>query len=177
MGVIVVQSRRLRWLFAVAAFAMASAPAFGADWRRQTITPDGFSIEFSGEVQVVPTPLKPETQEAIVRSTIYAQSSDAYAFLVGATLIKGDFNFSAGVDGTFARYKCTQFDADVAGTLDDGTVTRVIHSRHCADGLQIAASFFLRGHWWYQVLTVIGPNADPADAEHFLNSFRMLPNG
>ena len=169
-------SRTLRWTFVVAAFALASAPASGADWRRQTISPDGFSIEFSGDMKVIPTPLRSDTQDAVVRSTIYMQGNDSYAFIVGATLIKAGFDFPAGVDGTIARYKCTQIDSDLPGTLGDGTLTRVIHSHHCAEGLQIGGSFFYRGQWFYQVLTVIGPDVDPADAEHFLKSFRLLPN-
>ena len=133
-------------------------------------------MEFSGEVKEIQTPLKPDAEDAVVRSTIYMQGNDTYAYIVGATLLKSGFDFPAGVDGTIARYKCTQFDGDVTATRNDGTLTRAIHSRHCADGLQIGASFFYRGQWFYQVLTVIGPGVDPADAEHFLNSFRLLPN-
>ena len=170
------ESRNLRWISVVAALALAFAPASAADWRRQTVSQDGFSVEFSGDVKEIQTPLKPDTQDAVIRSTIYMQGNDTYAFIVGATLLKAGFDFPAGVDGTIARYKCTQLDSDVPGTLGDGTLTRVVHSHHCADGLQIGGSFFLRGQWFYQVLTIIGADVDPGDAEHFLNSFRLLPN-
>ena len=168
-------SRSLRWLFVAAALTLASAPAFGAEWHRQTVTPDGFSIEFSGDVAVKPTQLDADVQDAIVRSTIYAQSSDSYVFIVAATLVKGPFNFTAGVDGTMRSYACTQADSDVPGTQDDGTQTRTIRAHHCSNDWRVACNFFMRGPWFYQVITGIGPDADPRDAEHFLNSFQMLP--
>lgn len=167
------RTRSLFWL--TIALALGAAAAQAAGWHLQTLKTDGFSIEFSGDMQVQPTPLKNETQSAVVRSTIYMQDGGSYAFLVGATLLKGGFSFPAGVSGTLESYKCATTDRDESGSMRDGTQTRVVHLHGCANGLKVGASFFMRGQWFYQVVYLIPESSSAADGEHFLASFRLLP--
>jgi hypothetical protein len=170
------RARTLRWMSVLAAFALASSPAAAAEWRRLTVTPDRFSIEFSDAVTVQSTVLDAKAQDGVVRSTIYMETNTVSVFAAAATLLKGNANFQGGVDSTMSTYKCEAVDSDVPGTLADGTLTRLIHAHQCAGGVRVFGSFFLHGQWFYQVITMIAADADSSDAEHFLQSFQLLPD-
>ena len=159
-----------------AILAAMSAPAGAAEWRLVTVKPDGFSIDFSGDIAIEATVLDEKTLQALVRSTMYMQDGGNTAYVAAATLSKGVLNFQSGVDQTMATYKCGHTDSDDSKTLADGTINRVIYANHCLDGnATVAGSFFVRGQWFYQVIYLIPDGADTADAEHFLHSFKLLP--
>ena len=170
-----IRLKSLAWLGIAAALTFVSLQASAAEWRRQTISQDGFSVEFSGPMATAPVKLAAETQAAVVRSTMYSQSSSDYAFTVGATLLRGSFNFPAGVSGTVGTFKCARTDADTSATLPDGTLTRTVHASQCDGDVQIICRFFQRGQWFYQLIATTRSGTDQADSEHFVTSFRLLP--
>jgi hypothetical protein len=104
------------------------------------------------------------------------ESGDTYVYLVGASLLKdaSAFNFDAGVKGTIDTYKCAKIESDTSAKQGDGQ-SREIHGSNCGGDIKVGARFVQRGRWFYQVVYLIAPAADAADAAHFLASFKLVP--
>jgi len=161
----------------VASIAISLAPANAATWQTQTYETDGFTVDFSGKVRVKPIEVDAEAKKNLVRSTSYMQDGgDSYVYIVGASLLREGavFDFDAGVKGTMDTYKCAQIDTDKAA--NPGAVrSREIRAAKCIDGkVRIGAKFFHQGPWFYQVVYMIAPGANAADAAHFFASFKIV---
>src|SRR5947208_762585 len=79
--------------------------AHAQTWTKHRYVADGFEVEFSGDVMVVPTQLSDETLKKIVRSTDYQQDAGDYVYIVGASLLLVDVNFENGIKQSFASLK------------------------------------------------------------------------
>ena len=167
-----------RHIFASLVFAaLSTAAAQTATWQTHRYETDGFTIEFSGDVLTKPIDVNTDTLSKMVRTTSYIQDGgNTYAYIVGASLFKDDasFDFEAGVKGTMDTYKCAVTDSDTSPT-DIGDRAREIHASNCNGGtIRVGARFFLVGKWFYQLAYLIAPEANAADAEHFLQSFKLI---
>lgn len=151
--------------------------AEAADWRKYEYANEGFSIEFSGNVAVKQTDLSADTLSKMVSSTSYVQDGGAtLAYVMAASRFKDEveFNFDAGVKGTMDTYTCKVTESDTASTKG-GKNTREVHASKCVDGtVRVGARFFMVGKWFYQVVYLIGPTESLADAEHYLQSFKLI---
>lgn len=167
----------MRTLALIASLAAALAPAHAATWQTHNYQTDGFAVDFSGTVMVKPNDLDADTMSRMTRSTSYIQDGgDVYVYVVGASLLKETvvFDFDAGVKGTIDTYKCAQIESDTSAK--DGAVqSREIHGAKCGGDLRVGARFVKQGRWFYQVVYMIAPGANAADAAHFLASFRLVP--
>lgn len=164
-------------LAAVAFLALGVTGAAAATWQVHRFDADRFSVEFSGPVTVMQTPLKDEVRAKVVHSTIYEQDGGSFAFLVGATEYNIDYNFDGAINGTIAPYKCVSETATPL-SAPNASLAREVRATNCAaiDGATTVVDFYRVGNWLYQVLYSIPAGADPSDAEHFRQSFVIYAN-
>ncbi len=163
-------------LFAIAGLALAlTASPAAAGWQEHSYTIDKFAVDFSGDITVRPTNLDADTTARIDHSTTYIQDGGSFAYVVGATLTKGSFDFKSGSDGAMSVYKCATTGSDTFQPTADGE-ERLVHASTCESGLKAAGRFIMKDKWFYQVMYLIPGTMDSADAEHFLASFRLLPD-
>lgn len=167
------------------AFALAAAivlvsqiaPARAADWKKHEYKNEGFSIEFSGNIVVKQTDVSIDTLSKLESTTSYVQDGGAtLAYVMAATHFKDstDFAFDAGVKGTMDTYSCKLTETDKASN-DNGKSVREIHASKCVDGsVRVGARFVMVGKWFYQVVYLIGPSESVSDADHFLQSFKLI---
>lgn len=170
--------RRRRYLMAAAVLALPSFAAFdasGQGWRRVEYPADGFSVEFSGEVQVSPTTVDEDSKDKIQRSTDYLQDNDRSAFIVAATLVRYSVDFGSGVEASYGTLKCkiTLSDKEIDFAPGAG---RAISGHDCGEdgSLSVEARYFTTGKWFYQVLAIFSKGDDDADALRFVESFSLL---
>jgi hypothetical protein len=159
------------------AVVAALATAHAGTWQTHRYQTDGFAIDFSGTVLVKPTDLDADTMSSMTRSTSYMQDGgDVYVYIVGASLLKETvaFDFDAGVKGTIDTYKCAQIESDISAK-DGAGQSREIHGAKCGGDIRVGARFVKQGRWFYQVVYMITPRANAADAAHFLSSFKLVP--
>jgi len=167
----------MRTLALIASIVAALATAHAATWQTHSYETDGFAVDFSGTVSVKPIDLDADTMNSLTRSTSYMQDGgNIYVYLVGASLLKdaGAFNFDAGVKGTIDTYKCAKIESDTSAKQTDGQ-SRDIQGSNCGGDIKVGARFIQRGRWFYQVVYLIAPAANAADAAHFLASFKLIP--
>jgi len=167
----------MRTLAIIATLVAALATAHAASWQTHNYETDGFAVDFSGTVTAKPIDLDAGTLKSLTRSTSYMQDGgNVYVYLVGASLLKdaSAFNFEAGVKGTIDTYKCAKIESDTSAKQDEGQ-SREIHGSNCGGDIKVGARFLQRGRWFYQVVYLIAPTANAADAAHFLASFKLVP--
>ena len=168
-----------QWLhMAIAATALLAFTGFdaaGQGWRRVDYPEDGFSIEFSGEVQVSATGVDEESKDRILRSTDYLQDNDRSAFIVAATLVRYTVDFDNGVQASYGTLKCKTTLNDTPLDFAPGPARSVSGSNCGEDGsLSVEARYYSTGKWFYQVLAIFTKGEDDADALRFVNSFALL---
>ena len=93
-------------------------------------------------------------------------------FWWGATLLKGELNFKAGVEGTMNTYKCASTPVDTS-RMEGNVEIREMQGKRCDGDSDINGKFYRHGQWFYQIVTLIPSGNDSADADHFVNSFRL----
>ena len=144
-------------------------------WKKHVYKTDGFEVEFSGDTRVAPIEVNAETRSNIVRGTSYAQDGGEYAYLVGASLIRGEFSFEAGSSGTFASYKCKVTILDSALAFGMGHARR-IQGANCLDGTYAAYTrYFTTGKWFYQIVALYKQDSGLDEAaRHFVTSFKVI---
>ena len=149
--------------------------AHAQTWTKHRYVADGFEVEFSGDVMVVPTQLSDETLKKIVRSTDYQQDAGDYVYIVGASLLLVDVNFENGIKQSFASLKCNATTRDAALALDDGRA-RELHGTDCHDGtFRVEARYFTTGKWFYQVIALFKRDSGfDQGARRFVESFKMI---
>lgn len=170
--------RHMRLL--VAALVWLLAGQFGANaqtWKKHRYVTDGFEVEFSGDVKVVPTQLNADTLKKIVRSTDYQQDAGNYVYIVGASLLLVDVNFDNGVKQSFDSLKCKSRTRDALLAFKDGRA-REVHGTDCHDGnFRVEARYFTRGKWFYQVISLFKKDSGfDKGARRFVQSFKAIAN-
>ena len=167
-------AQRTGLLGAFFAALLAAAPNAGAEtWRNYTSAPDGFAVEVSGEVKVSPQALDAATQERVVRSTQYLQDGGGYAYMVIASLTRIPPNFEAGVDGSFNAMRCKQALPRQAVPLAEGRAVEIMGTDCFGGQLQVIARYFVKGNWFYQVLSAV-PAGGEENAARFVRSFKVI---
>ena len=162
----------------LAALAWLLAGQIGADaqsWKKHRYATDGFEVEFSGDVKVVPTSINAETQTKIVRSTDYQQDSGDYVYIVGASLLLVDVNFENGIKQSYASLKCKTTTRDTALALKGGSA-REVRGTDCHDGnFRVEARYFTTGKWFYQVIALFKKDSGfDQGARRFVESFKVI---
>lgn len=157
--------------------ALTSLTALSQNWRRMDYSADGFSVEFSGEVKVSPTPVGDESKERIVRSTDYLQDDGDSAYIVGATLARYSVEFNKGVEASYGALKCKSTLNDTPLNFARG-LARDISGTDCGDdgSLRVEARYYAVDKWFYQVLAIFSRGGDQQAARRFVNSFTLLDN-
>lgn len=147
-------------------------PSQGPQWSVHAHPEDGFQAEFSGDVQISPQKLDPQTMERVTRSTEYIQDNGSSAYFVVAVLTKnGPTLKNAG--SSIARMGCKTIlrDSEVPFPSGEG---RLIEATDCNNNLRAEARYFATGLWFYQVLALVPKNGgDMASAQHFVESFKV----
>lgn len=169
--------RTCRLLFSALVLLLASEAVTYAEtvtWRKQTYATDGFEVEFSGAVKVTPTKLNAETAKKIVRSTDYLQDGGSRAYIVSASIVKGELNFDEGVKGNRDSLKCKKTTSDTPLNLAGGR-GREVRGEGCVDGTIVAEGrYFVKGKAFYQVVFLITDASDLESGRHFLRSFKII---
>jgi hypothetical protein len=163
----------------LSAFVLLLASAIDADaatWKKYSNTVDGFEVEFSGAVKVTPTEIDAETAKKLVRSTNYLQDEGSYAYIVGATLLKGEVNFDAGVKASMGKFECKTMTSDTPLNFTGGRA-REVRGTDCVNGTRAECRYFTKGKWFYQVISLFKQDGgDVAAARYFLQSFKVIAN-
>jgi hypothetical protein len=168
--------RRLYLLLAASILLLAGQGAAHAQiWKKYTYTTDGFEVEFSGNVKIVPTQATADVQKKIVRSTDYQQDSGSYVYIVGASLLLADVNFENGSKQSFAALKCKTTTRDTALALAGGR-GREVQGTDCHDGNhRVEARYFTKGKWFYQVIALFKKDGGyDQGARRFVTSFKVI---
>jgi hypothetical protein len=153
--------------------AGAVGPA-AAEWKKQRYVADGFEVEFSGQISVKETDLKPEVQEKIIRSTNYLQDGGDFAYLVGASLMRYSVNFENGVKESFATLQCKVTTKNAPLTVPGATAREVIGT-DCTGGLNAENRYMTKDKWFYQVISLFKKDGGDAEsARYFLRSFKLI---
>jgi hypothetical protein len=144
-------------------------------WKKHTYATDGFEVEFSGDVRVMPTNLNEDTLKKIVRSTDYQQDGGEFVFVVGASLLLVDVNFENGIKQSFAALKCKTTNSDAAVAFAGGRGREVLGT-DCFDGNYRAETrYFTKGKWFYQVIALFKKDAGiDQSARRFVESFKVI---
>ena len=150
------------------------AAADAADWRTSTYETDGFSVEFSGGVQVVPDQVDDNAKQRIVQSTQYIQDGGTYAYIIAAALYTPNtsVDLDASANRGLAALQCGKTESDTKSVTPDATM-REVYASNCASGARIGVRFFQRGQRFYQVMYLVTQDSQIADAKHFLTSFKL----
>lgn len=157
--------------------ALTSLAAVSQNWRRMDYAADGFSVEFSGEVKISPTPVGEESKERIVRSTDYLQDDGDSAYIVGATLARYSVEFNKGVEASYGALKCKSTQNDTALNFARGLARDISGSDCGEDGsLRVEARYYAVDKWFYQVLAIFSRGGDQDAARRFVTSFTVLEN-
>jgi len=149
--------------------------AYAQTWTKHRYVTDGFEVEFSGDVKVVPTQLSADVLAKLVRSTNYQQDAGEYVYIVGATLLVVDVNFENGVKQSFDALKCKSKTRD--STLDfPGGRAREIFATDCHDGnYQVEARYYTKGKWFYQVIGLFRKASGYDEGiRRFVTSFKVV---
>ncbi|MDZ4867604.1 MAG: hypothetical protein SGI91_09800 [Alphaproteobacteria bacterium] len=165
-------------LAAALALGSAMTQTDAAEWKTHTYDADGFTADFSGEIDVDQMEARNATPQRLVGSTSYTQMSDdrSVGFIVAANhFADGEaINVSAVARRTMKSYACKDIVHDAR--IDVGGATaREMRATGCFKGTKVGARFFKRDQWLYQVVYLIQKEQDRADAEHFLASFKLVP--
>ena len=149
--------------------------ALAQTWTRHRYVTDGFEVEFSGDVKVVPTQLSAETLKKIVRSTDYQQDAGEYVYIVGASLLLVDVNFENGVKQSFEALKCKLRTNDAVLSFPGGRA-REVFGTDCHDGnYRVEARYYTKGKWFYQVVCLFKKNSGyDQGARRFVTSFKVI---
>jgi hypothetical protein len=163
---------------AVSVLIAAVGTTAAADWKTHTFAADGFAADFTGTVDTLPMDVNKAKRDRLVRATVYTQMNDGgtVGFLVGANRFVdgGAINVSSIARRTMKSYACKELVHD--DRIDvNGTSAREMHATKCFKGTSIGARFFKRDQWLYQVIYLIQDEADRADGERFMTSFKLVP--
>ena len=149
--------------------------AHAQTWSKHRYVTDGFEVEFSGDVKVVPTQLNAETLKKIVRSTDYQQDDGDRVHIVGASLLLVDVNFDNGVKQSFEALKCKVRTKDAVLSFPGGRA-REVFGTDCHDGnYRVEARYYTKGKWFYQVVCLFKKNSGyDQGARRFVTSFKVI---
>lgn len=159
---------------ALLAFTAGSLDVRAQSWRKHVYKPDGFEIEFPGEITLHASQISEEAKARIVRSTNYIKDGGTFKYLVAATLTKAGVDFEKGVETGFGSYKCQTLRGKTALSVQGGK-GREVRGAGCAGGLQVDARYYMTGNWFYQVIAQYKANsADERAARRFVESFKVI---
>ena len=163
--------RRITAAIALVAGLCQSAAA--EPWTRLSRPAEGFEVEFSGPITVGPTDLAPGIRPLVLRATTYQQAGDGFIFAVGVHHQKKEQSLDRTVDASFATLRCArQVKPEPLPVRAAGA--RELRGEKCLGGDLLAVlRHYTRGRAMYQVLAIF-PKAREADAQHFLDSFRLI---
>ncbi len=154
-----------------------------AKWRTYESKGDGFSVQFSGDVVTEKQPINATTKGKYAKVTIYKEDPGPFSFSVAVLVIEPGFHpdYDAMTKNAVERLKCTRIDHDTSPDGDRTAAmlgsdnTRTIHGSNCTAARFRAAQLFVRkGERFYLVEYVIPGDANPSDAERFLQSFKLI---
>ena len=168
----------LACLMLAAAIGMSPAGAGAQDWKKHSYPKDGFEVDFSGPVKVIPIELDEKARAVVVQLTNYVQELDDEAQIVSVTLYReSKVPFDRVAKASFASFKCK--DVSVNRPLESASgPAREMSAAGCHDGtLGVQVRYYLAGARFYQVIAVYKTQGDGgARAGHFLRSFTLIGN-
>jgi hypothetical protein len=151
---------------------MATTPSWADPWRLQKYPDDGFQVEWSGQVTISPMEVPADKKMLFVHATQYSEeTADSSYYGVGVYQYVTGANLDGGAKGAMDGMKCksvVDHPLDIPGIRATEQV-----STDCS-GYRVRARFFATGNLFYGVLAVVGPAGDLDEAQHFVESFKLI---